>query len=134
MASGWIVAAGVPGMAAADAANSFVRAAQWAVLAHRLDEILAATGLETADRRQHRPQDQPIEPDAADQEGAQREAKRPQQPSDHVFGSLWAILRATWRTSRGSERLSASSVGSSGLRGISTRSRPVGISWRVSRK
>src|SRR5262249_21278768 len=114
--------------------NPLVGPTDWTVLAHGLDEVLAAAWLEAADRRQNRSQNEPVEPDAADQDGAQHEAERPQQPRNHDFGPSCAILRATWRTSRGNDRFNSSSVGSSGLRGISTRSRPVGISWRVSRK
>src|SRR3712207_7274053 len=48
------IAAGVPGVAAANAGDPLAGAAQRAVLAHRLDEVLAAAGLEAADGRHQR--------------------------------------------------------------------------------
>ena len=45
----------MPGMAAADAAKTFPETAHWAVQLDRLDEVLAATGIEAAHRRENRP-------------------------------------------------------------------------------
>jgi hypothetical protein len=51
VASGRIVAPRMPGMASANAAHATPGARQRAVFAHRLDEILAATGMEATNRR-----------------------------------------------------------------------------------
>jgi len=57
-----IVAAGIPGIAAADAPNAAARAANRAVFSHRLDEIGAASRMEAASGAQCRADEHLIQP------------------------------------------------------------------------
>jgi hypothetical protein len=65
-----IVAAGIPGVAAADSPDAPQGAADRPVLPHRADEILAATRLEAAAAAQQRANRPLVEPHQADQQQA----------------------------------------------------------------
>src|SRR5947209_8164776 len=120
-------------MAPTDAADSFPSAADRAVLLYRQDEVLTATGIVAANLRQQWTQADLVEAHKENQQQHQ-ELTQPLDELDHHGDSASrASFRATCFTSRGNERWSSSSVGSSDERGISTRSTPTGISCRASR-
>ena len=72
--SRWIEAAGVPGIAAADAVDALGGAFERAVFLHRLDEVIAAARIEAADLGQERANDDLVEPDRDEQDNRQRHA------------------------------------------------------------
>src|SRR5262249_12133376 len=123
----------IPGVAAADAPEPLAGAAQRPVLADGEDEVLAAARPEAADARQERADADLVEADGQDQQEGEQGAHPPQDDEDHDGRASRASLRAACATSFGSDRFSSASDGASEVRGISTRSRPVGISWRVKR-
>src|SRR5262245_61377341 len=65
----------MPRVAAQDTADALAAAADRAVLAHRLDHVLAAARLEPAHRRQQRPQHGPIGHHDQDHEAVEQPAR-----------------------------------------------------------
>src|SRR4051794_14121812 len=97
-----IIAAGVPGVTAADARGAAPRAAHGAVLAHGQDKILAAARIEATGRRQQRAQAPLVEANAANQHG--------RQDGSHDRAASAASRRAACCTRRGSDCINSASV------------------------
>src|SRR5262249_12855711 len=128
-----IVPTGIPRMAPADAAHTFPGAADRAMLADRKDKVLAATWLKSADSREQGANAYLVEADQENQDEGEDGPRDGQDFFQHVGPLSRDNLRASWPTRRGSDFFRSSRAGSCPLRGMSTRSSPTGISWRVKR-
>ena len=132
-ASRRIVSPCVPRVTSTKAPEALPGAADGAVLVDCEDEILAATGVITADCGKYGTQHSLVK---AYGKYHGEDCNRTQGRNvriHHERPVSRARLRATLLTSRGSPCFNSSNGGSTGDRGIKTRSMPTGISWRVRR-
>src|SRR5688500_13247722 len=120
-------------MAAAKPPKAHARPAKRTVHLHRLDEILAARGVESTQRRQYRTQRRLIQANGPQQSQHGKGPKMTKERVDHVSAASRASVRASCCASVARESCRVASAGAIVDRGMRTRSKPVGNRSRVRR-